>query len=102
MAVTLRLPPELHERCVAYASKVGISLNALASVALADYIDVRRPLAPSGEPLRARAGPSAVLSPPGPSRGPYRAPKRRTAPCPCGALRPDGRPVTWKHCHGKP
>ncbi len=25
----------------------------------------------------------------------------RNAPCPCGAKHPDGRPVKYKHCHGK-
>jgi hypothetical protein len=102
MAVTLRIPPELHARCVAYASSLGISLNALVSVALADYIDARLPSKPSGGPSGARAGLSGARSSLGPVKSPYRAPKRRTDPCPCGALRPDGRPITWKHCHGKP
>ncbi|MBU4368724.1 preprotein translocase subunit SecA, partial [Patescibacteria group bacterium] len=25
----------------------------------------------------------------------------RNAPCPCGASKPDGRPIKYKHCHGK-
>jgi preprotein translocase subunit SecA len=25
----------------------------------------------------------------------------RNDPCPCGAKHPDGRPVKYKHCHGK-
>ncbi len=25
----------------------------------------------------------------------------RNDPCPCGATKPDGRPVKYKHCHGK-
>ena len=25
----------------------------------------------------------------------------RNDPCPCGAIKPDGRPVKYKHCHGK-
>ena len=25
----------------------------------------------------------------------------RNDPCPCGATHPDGRPVKYKHCHGK-
>jgi len=25
----------------------------------------------------------------------------RNDPCPCGAKKPDGRPVKYKHCHGK-
>ena len=25
----------------------------------------------------------------------------RNAPCPCGAKHPDGRPIKYKHCHGK-
>ncbi len=25
----------------------------------------------------------------------------RNAPCPCGARHPDGRPIKYKHCHGK-
>jgi preprotein translocase subunit SecA len=25
----------------------------------------------------------------------------RNDPCPCGAKKPDGRPVKFKHCHGR-
>ena len=25
----------------------------------------------------------------------------RNDPCPCGATKPDGRPIKYKHCHGK-
>lgn len=25
----------------------------------------------------------------------------RNDPCPCGAKHPDGRPIKYKHCHGK-
>jgi hypothetical protein len=25
----------------------------------------------------------------------------RNDPCPCGAVKPDGTPVKYKHCHGK-
>jgi hypothetical protein len=25
----------------------------------------------------------------------------RNAPCPCGATKPDGGPVKYKHCHAR-
>lgn len=102
MAATLRLPLDIQARAVAYASSLGISMNALVVVALVDYLDVRRPLAPSGGPSAARAGARPSQGLPKPSEPSYRAPKRRTDPCPCGALDSAGRPVRWKHCHGKP
>jgi hypothetical protein len=94
MALTLRLSPTLQAAAAAYAEAAGLSLNALVSVALADYVQLRAPgaaPAPVGAPTPAR-----------PAKAAYRAPKRRTDPCPCGAVRPDGKRATWKHCHGKP
>jgi len=41
MATTLRLPPELKAEADALAARLGISLNALAAVALRDYLDGR-------------------------------------------------------------
>ena len=96
MALTLRLSPDLQAAAAAHAELVGVSLNALVCVALADYVKVR-----SGGPLAASAPPPLALAPAPRPRSAYRAPKRRTDPCPCGALA-DGKPVRWKHCHGKP
>ena len=36
--LTLRLPEELHLEAESYAQKIGLSLNGLALVALADYL----------------------------------------------------------------
>ena len=33
--------------------------------------------------------------------GPKTAKVGRNDPCPCGAKKPDGRPVKYKHCHGR-
>lgn len=97
MALTLRLSPELQAAAAAYADRVGVSLNSLVSVALADYVKLR------SEPVQVLAPASVPASAPPPRpRSAYRAPKRRTDPCPCGALGYDGKPARWKHCHGKP
>ena len=97
MALTLRLSPELQAAAAAYADRAGVSLNALVCVALADYVKLR---AEGVQALPAAASP--VLAPAPRPRSVYRAPKRRTDPCPCGALGYDGKPARWKHCHGKP
>ena len=39
--LTLRLPEELHQQAESYAQKIGLSLNGLALVALADYLRTR-------------------------------------------------------------
>jgi preprotein translocase subunit SecA len=41
MASTIRVPAPLKEEAQAYATGLGISLNALVSVALRDYLDAR-------------------------------------------------------------
>ncbi|MBU0547050.1 MAG: preprotein translocase subunit SecA [Patescibacteria group bacterium] len=42
--------------------------------------------------------PATVLS----SGNPVNSQKtKRNEPCPCGAKHPDGRPIKYKHCHGK-
>lgn len=43
MASTLRLSPFIQERVAAYAEKIGISVTALVTVALVDYLDSREP-----------------------------------------------------------
>ena len=39
--MTLRIPPELHEKAEGYAQGIGLSLNGLMLVALADYLRIR-------------------------------------------------------------
>lgn len=96
-ATTLRLPPALKAEAEAYASTLGVSLNALCAVALRDYLDAR---AKGGQlPKRsAQALPEARHAPaptrssvfyPEPAGGVY-------ALCPCGSGQ------KWKWCHGKP
>ena len=41
------------------------------------------------------AAPAAVSLPGGAAKA------GRNDPCPCGAVKSDGRPVKFKHCHGK-
>lgn len=40
--VSLRIPDGFHSEVVAYADSIGVSLNQLALVALADYLSLRR------------------------------------------------------------
>lgn len=96
MALTVRLSPELQADAAALAERLGVSLNALVSVALADYITLRAPGA-IGAPLS--SPPKAALPTPRPVPQ-YRAPKSRSDPCPCGALGPGGHRLKWRHCHG--
>jgi hypothetical protein len=44
--VTVRLAPELKADGDAYAARLGLSFNALLSVALRDYLDARQVKAP--------------------------------------------------------
>lgn len=46
-----------------------------------------------GRPSPAESGTGARFAP--------RAKIGRNDPCPCGAKHPDGRPIKYKHCHGK-
>jgi len=65
MAMTLRLWPALEAEAQRYADSLGISFNALVSVALRDYLDARP--APAAESLARPAEPPADLPahPPG-------------------------------------
>ena len=45
MAFTTRLPEALQAEADAYASSLGISLNALVAIALRDYLNARSPSA---------------------------------------------------------
>ena len=88
---TLRLPEHLHAEATAYAEWLGLSLNALCTVALREYLD-------------ARPGPGSVLAAAEKSHGSATA---KTAPagsvprvakgqpCPCGSGR------TYGKCHGR-
>ena len=108
MATTLRLPPELAADATAYAAKLGISVNALSAVALREYIDgrvIRRSDVPVEIPNQA-AGTLLITpesKPPALAVGklPFRPPKSRSDPCPCGARNSDGNPLRFKQCHGK-
>jgi len=111
MAFTARLSEELEAEAKVLADRIGISLNALVSVALRDYLD--RPIIPwSGVPSPIPAAVPALspavtlplpVTKPAPlvSQATYRAPKSRSDPCPCGKRNEDGNPLRWKQCHGK-
>ena len=125
MASTIRVPAPLKDEAQAYAMGLGISLNALVSVALRDYLDARaRPAkaeraagAESGQghggarhlasdaSERVRAPVATDLRMPAPAR--VSSPSVRTAPavglpkiganqpCPCGSGQ------KYKRCHGR-
>lgn len=107
-ARTIRLPPALLAEADAFAASLGISFNALAAVALRDYLDGRSlpkatsaPAAPSQAvearaaaqpPRTAQAAAKPVQAPPS---APRHAPPARAGaggvkvgrndPCPCGS-----------------
>lgn len=125
MATTARLPEALKQEAETYARGLGVSLNALLSVALRDYLDARRGLAvvPAQAPQQALAVPPLAALPAGvaglvamaapsvvrvhkaeaeavpasvaPDWSVQPAQGRRV-PCPCGSRKP------WKDCHGRP
>ena len=106
---TVRLPLELKTEADAFASSLGISLNALMAVALRDYINARpdtlRFVASAPSPTAASSvvpppPPAVPQSAPIPVARTFRPPKSRADPCPCGATDLHGRPIRWKHCHG--
>ena len=101
-STTLRLPDGLKADAETYAAALGISLNALCSVALRDYLDARRvdlasmpvALAPvvKSTPAVVRQKPAASMAAAPvvyaePAGGVY-------ALCPCGSGK------KWKWCHG--
>lgn len=129
MASTIRVPAPLKEEAQAYATALGISLNALVSVALRDYLDARarpakaervvgaespqqshrgvRPLASdASERTRATGAPEVLM--PAPAR--VSAPSVRTAPVAVAAGLPKvganqpcpcGSGQKYKRCHGR-
>lgn len=107
MATTLRLPTELKTEADAFAARLGISLNALAAVALRDYLDGRRHRrTPSSAAPSASVAPPASTLRPAVKDSPINPPHpytvaSRSDPCPCGAKGPDGHRLKFKHCHGR-
>lgn len=109
---TLRLPDDLQAEAVAYAGRLGISLNALCAVALRDYLDARlaaaslQPGAAALPPTRLSgtkalevlgAATSTATRTQAESKVPSRVPKvGANEPCPCGSGE------KYKRCHGKP
>lgn len=110
VTMTARLAEGLKVEAEAYAQSVGVSLNALLSVALRDYLDARQVTRPSGGPLplatRPLAKPATSPKPAAPvvavpAVESLKPPASRADPCPCGAVDGKGYPVKWKHCHGR-
>ena len=100
-STTLRLPDGLKGDAETYAASLGISLNALCSVALRDYLDARRPDLSSVPPapvVRATPADSGRKCPAaGILAAVYVQPVGGVnSPCPCGSGQ------KWKRCHGKP
>ena len=127
MAFTCRLKPELESEAKQFAEAVGISLMALTSLALRDYLDRRTKR--FGKPYTNKPRTMVVdlsgktpeqqaqaladyksAKPPLPvipnwcdptQPVTYRAPHSRSDPCPCGSKNALGQRVKWKHCHGR-
>ena len=95
MAFTARLQPKVEGEAKRYAESLGISLNALLSVALRDYLDARQHPATLKSAGPSVPAPSVPVSSAAVSSGPFKAPKSPRAPCPCGSRQ------QWRHCHGK-
>lgn len=47
------------------------------------------------------SGAASTAEPPAQNKSTEKKQAGRNAPCPCGATKPDGRPIKYKHCHGK-
>ena len=75
----VRIQDELKLEAAAYAARIGISLNALAAVALRDYLDSRS-ARPAGDAPAVPVGQSVPLASDGgrPSAQPKVAPTRST------------------------
>ncbi len=93
-ARSLRLPDALAAEADAFAASLGISFNALATVALYDYLNARS----VPKPPKAPATPSQAAKSPTPQArqsAPQQAPPARAGagsvkvgrndPCPCGS-----------------
>ncbi|ULU23788.1 SEC-C metal-binding domain-containing protein [Dyella terrae] len=110
-STTLRLPEALKADADDYASRVGVSLNALCLIALRDYLDARRGIAPVRPGQREAASPPDALAEPAQNaraeevrREMEKAQQRSVLsvprvganqPCPCGSGE------KYKRCHGK-
>lgn len=103
MAFTARIPADLQSEAEAYASKVGLSLTGLVSVALREYLDLRSGRFAFPTPVSAPVQP-AGLSPRSPGRSVLASDEDdlavsrevSRAPCWCGS----GKQL--RHCHRKP
>ena len=112
IATNVRFPDGLRLEAQAYAKKLGISFNALLSVALREYLDRRGigvpvpPASAGGAPAVAATGPVASGGPAGAERlepAPAPAvghiskffPGKPKLPCKCGSG------LEYRHCHGR-
>lgn len=99
IARTVRLSTALLGEADAYARALGISFNALAAVALRDYLHARsKPMDAGGVAVSASHAPEGSAQPakaPAPQSAPQHAPPARAGaggvkvgrndPCPCGS-----------------
>jgi hypothetical protein len=124
MAFTCRMKPDLQAEAQQFSDAVGVSLNALVSLSVRDYLDRRtrrfgKPYANKPATLVAdlagkteieaaivlaeiKGKPLPVIRPLAmdPAYVRVRPPRSRADPCPCGAKDALGRPLKYKHCHG--
>lgn len=113
-ATNVRFPDNLKSEAQGYAESIGISFNALLSVALREYLDRRQlgtALSLPALPPEPRQPPPASIAPPLPERAleplepaaspePQRHvsqffPGSRSGQCRCGSR------LKWKQCHGR-
>jgi hypothetical protein len=97
MAATVRLPIELQAEAMAYAERLGLSLNGLIAVALRDYLDGRRrlpadlaapaPVAPLESVPDPEPEPERSMGKPAAQRPAVLPPPRRYDRCTCGSGR---------------
>lgn len=81
----LRLPRDLRQEASAHAERMGISLNALVTIALRNFVDYQ---------TRTIAQTNRVLAATDQRRRSKVAKVGRNDPCPCDSGR------KYKHCHG--
>lgn len=98
-ARTVRLSQTLVGEADAYAESLGISFNALAAVALREYLDARKTLGTTPAPAAQRQPPEPALPTSDrhaavPRVGAGRVKAGRNEPCPCGSGQ------KFKRCHG--
>lgn len=102
-ALTVRLYPLVREDAQRYCKRVGISMNALVSIALVEFLDDQAQVDAAAKRYRAGAvaapagkrAAEAAKALPGPLPFGLKPPKRPRDHCPCASG------LQYRHCHGQ-